>query len=137
MTAACGDREGQPGAHAADPHTGRHNTRAAQRPAVSAQAQPGGQAAEPAHHRAGQHARRRQHQVAAAGRHRMQEQRRRAADREHRGGQGPRIQRVLADLADDHQDEDCVDQVHGDVVHAVSLPPGPRARRRPTGGSPG
>ena len=55
---------------------------------------------------------------------------------QHRDGQGPQVQGVLADLADDHQDEDCVDHVHVDV-HAVSVPRGTHPGRQPTGGSPG
>ena len=35
------------------------------------------------------------------------------------------VERVLADLADDQEDEDGVDQVHVDVVHADSVPPAP------------
>ena len=55
---------------------------------------------------------------------------------EHRDGQGPQVERVLADLADDHEDENCVDHVHV-YVHAVTVPPGTQPRRRPTGGTPG
>jgi hypothetical protein len=50
--------KGQPGAHAADPHAGGQDACPAQRPAVGAQTQLGGQAAERAHRRADQHARR-------------------------------------------------------------------------------
>ena len=56
--------------------------------------------------------------------------------RQHRDGQRPQVERVLADLADDHEDEDGVDHVHVDV-HAGSVPPGTPAERRPVGGSPG
>jgi hypothetical protein len=51
------------------------------------------------------------------------EQDRGAAYGEHRDGQRPQVERVLADLADDHEDEDGVDHVHVDV-HDVSVPPG-------------
>ena len=61
-------------------------------------------------------------QVAAAGGDGVQEHDRGGAHREHRGRQGPRIQRVLADLADDQEDEACADQVRGDGAHAISVP---------------
>jgi hypothetical protein len=41
---------------------------------------------------------------------------------------------VLADLADDEEDEQGVDQVN---VHAASVPRGPAPARQPPGGSPG
>jgi hypothetical protein len=104
--------------------------------AVSTPAQPGGQAADRAHGRAGRHAEQLQRDVVAAARHRVQEHDRGGAHGQHRDGQGPQVQGVLADLADDHQDEDCVDHVHVDV-HAVSVPRGTHPGRRPTGGSPG
>jgi hypothetical protein len=43
---------------------------------------------------------------------------------------------VLADLPDDHEDEDGVDHVHVDV-HDLSVPPGTPAPRRPMAVSPG
>src|SRR5271166_178748 len=55
---------------------------------------------------------------------------------QHRDGQGTQVEGVLADLADDHQDQDCVDHVHVDV-HAVTVPRGTPPGRQPTGGSPG
>src|SRR5207302_5880295 len=108
---------------AADPHAGRQPARTAERPAVSTEAQPGGQAADRAHDRAGQHAAELKHDVVAPAGDRVQEQDRGAAYGEHRDGQRPQVERVLADLADDHEDEDGVDHVHVDV-HDVSVPPG-------------
>ncbi|HEV2259522.1 MAG TPA: hypothetical protein VGS06_40940 [Streptosporangiaceae bacterium] len=54
----------------------------------------------------------------------MQEHDRGGADGQDRDGQGTQVELVLADLADDEEDEQRVDQVH---VHAVSVPR--RARR--------
>jgi hypothetical protein len=65
--------------------------------AVGAQAQPGGEPADGAHRRPGQNGCGLQRQVAAAGGHRLQEHDRGGAHREHRGRQGPRVERVLAD----------------------------------------
>src|SRR5258707_69159 len=67
--------------------------------------------------------------VVSASGHGVQEQDRGAADGEHRDGQGPQVERVLADLADDHEDEDCIDHVHV-YVHAVH-----GAAPRPSGAS--
>jgi hypothetical protein len=52
----------------------------------------------------------------------MQEQDRGGAYGEYRDGQRAQVERMLADLADDHEDEDGVDHVHVDV-HDVSVPP--------------
>ena len=107
-----------------------------QRPTVGTEPQPGGQAADRAHGRTAGHASQLQRDVAAAEGHRVQEQDGGGAHGENRDGQRPQVERVLADLADDHEDEDCVDHVHVDV-HAVSVPRGPGLVRRPTGGSAG
>ena len=53
-----------------------------------------------------------------AGGHRVQEHHCGGAYGEHRDGQGPSVERVLADLPDDHENEDCVDHVHVDA-HAI------------------
>jgi hypothetical protein len=66
----------------------------------------------------------------------VQEQDGGTAHCEHRDGQGPQVQRVLADLADDQEDEGYVDHVHVDV-HAVRVLPSTHPERRPTGGRPG
>ena len=49
-------------------------------------------------------------------------------------GQGAQVELVLADLADDEEDEQCVDQVN---IHAASVPRGPAPGRQPSDGSPG
>jgi hypothetical protein len=44
------------------------------------------------------------------------------ADGQDGDGQGAQVERVLADLADDHEDEDCVDHIYVDVhVATVAL----------------
>jgi len=58
------------------------------------------------------------------------------ADGEHRDGQSPQVQPVLPDLAEDHEDEDCVDHVHV-YVHAMTMPRRAPLARRPTGGNTG
>ena len=56
------------------------------------------------------------------------------ADGQDRDGQGSQVELVLADLADDEEDEQRVDQVN---VHAASVPRGPGRARHPLDGSPG
>ena len=129
-----GEVEGHPGADAGDPHARRQDAGAAQRPAAGDRAQPGGQAADRAHGRAGRQARQVQREVAAAAGHRVQEHDGGGGDGQDRDGQGAQVELVLADLADDQEDEQCVDQVN---VHAASVPRGPAPGRQPLGGSPG
>ena len=81
-----------------------------------------------------EHARQVQRDVAAAARHRVQEHHGRGADCEDRDGQGPQVELVLADLADDEEDEQRVDQVN---IHAASVPRGPVPGRQPPGGTTG
>ncbi len=131
-----GEGEGHPGTDAADPHAGRQPARAANRPAAGTAAQAGRQATHRAHDRTARHAEQLQHDVAAAARHRVQEEDSGTAHGQHRDGQGPQVQLVLADLADDHQDKECVDHVHV-YVHAFTVPPGTHPEHRPTGGRPG
>ena len=133
---ARGDGEGQPGADAADPHAGgQHRARPAadrRRPAA---------AGWPARRWRPSPRRPPRPPPPAPGRcrrpHRVQEQDRGGGYREHWDRQRPRIERVLADLADDQEDEACADQVRGDVVHALGVLPDAGPRRRPAGGSPG
>ena len=84
--------------------------------------------------RAGRQAEQVQRDVAAAARHRVQEHHGGGADGQDRDGQGPQAELALADLADDEEDEQRVDQVN---VHAASVPRGPRRARHPADGSPG
>ena len=64
----------------------------------------------------------------------MQEEEGGDADSEHRDGQGAQVERVLADLADDQQDEEGVDHIYVDVAHADTVRLRTRPERRPTGG---
>ena len=123
-----GEVEDHPGPDAGDPHARRQGTRAAQRQAVGAQPQPGGQAADRAHNRAGRHAQQVQRDVATAAGHRVQEHDGSGGHGQNRDGQGPQVELVLADLADDEEDEQRVDQVN---IHAASVPRRPAPRRQP------
>ena len=64
----------------------------------------------------------------------MQEEEGGDADGEHRDGQGAQVERVLADLADDQQDEEGVDHINVDVAHADTVRLRTRPGRRPAGG---
>ena len=129
-----GEVEDHPGADAGDRHARRQDAGAAQRPAAGACPQVRSQAACRAQGRAGRQAEQVQRDVAAAVRHRVQEHHGGGADGQDRDGQGPQVQLVLADLADDEEDEQRVDQVN---VHAASVPRGPGRARHPVDGSPG
>ncbi len=129
-----GEVQDHPGADAGDPHARRRDAGAAQRPAVGADPQVRSQAADRAQGRAGRQAEQVQRNVAAAARHGVQEHHGGGADGQDRDRQGPQVELVLADLADDEEDEQRVGQVN---VHAASVPRGPGRARHPVDGSPG
>ena len=127
-----GEVQDHPGADAGDPHARRRDAGAAQRPAVGA----GPQCVADRRPRPGPRRPRQQVQrnVAAAARHGVQEHHGGGADGQDRDRQGPQVELVLADLADDEEDEQRVDQVN---VHAASVRRGPGRARHPVDGSPG
>ena len=128
-----GDVEDHPGADAGDPHARRQNTRRGPaRPSAPARRCVARPPTSPG--RAGRQAEQVQRDVAAAARHRVQEHHGGGADGQDRDGQGPQVELVLADLADDEEDEQRVDQVN---VHAASVPRGPGQAGHPVDGSPG
>jgi hypothetical protein len=67
----------------------------------------------------------------------MQEQDGGSADSQHRDSQAAQVQPVLADLADNQQDEDRVDEVRRVSIHDPEPAANRPSARRPADGHPG